>query len=79
MACRDCGPAAKAVQHCKVFTFPLGQGEVDIVFRGPMAREDVTDGLPAHADYAMHVMAHLVPTRHEMTVQAGGGNEVKRG
>lgn len=65
MACRDCGPAAKAVQNCKVFTFPLGQGEVDIVFRGTMTREDITEQFPAFQDFAQHAMEHMVPTREE--------------
>lgn len=72
MACRDCGPAAKAVANCKTFTFPLGGGEVDIVFRGAFAKEDVTDGLPAFADFAMHTMAHLAPTRAELAASPPG-------
>lgn len=72
MGCRDCGQAAKAVANCKTFTFPLGGGEVDIVFRGAFAKEDVTDGLPAFADFAMHTMAHLTPTRAELAASLPG-------
>lgn len=73
MGCRDCGQAAKAVANCKTFTFPLGGGEVDIVFRGAFAKEDVTDGMPAFADFAMHTMAHLAPTREELAKRESQG------
>lgn len=66
MACKDCGQQARAVQPCRTFTFPLGtSGEVDLVFRGSPTQEDITEGLPAFADFAMHAMTHLVPKRGE--------------
>lgn len=59
MACAGCGGQATQAGPCRVFSFPLGKGTVDLVLRGELQSDDLKP-LSEYLDFAERVVRTMV-------------------
>jgi hypothetical protein len=63
MACKDCGQQAARQEPCRTFTFPLGAGQVEVIVRGLVTRDDLNAGYDRSVDFVTSILRDTLPAR----------------